>query len=1128
MRSSVSLSLRNRRPFPSVGIPQVSWGCLLVLCLGAMTAPADIAVAPSNTGVVTWLPGAPLLTDLDGTRFTQHSTSNFTVSYELPTEFDWDGIMVRWKDFATENVSAIPTFVFGVRGDPDEIKVEFEDTNSIKTIAHLQNVSNSWQYYAIPATAITNDITRMKVISFVVDHNMAGAGNYTGTFEVIVQGLTFDWRVDGSPTGPATALPNLPKVLLVGGANSDTVLVNTNATVIDISYAVPTGWSGASIVYDNRDTWPTNEFQSLMGFTNLVFGLWGDTKNVKVEFLDSSNAVMIATATNVGTGPAYYYFATGLLSNRLSEISAINFVVDSNLVGSGKLTGTLHIASGGLDYPIRISGAGSGPATVLPGEPAVDAVGGASSGTVVSVLSDSEILVQYSVTSGWSGASILYDDFTTGPVESSDLSSFPSLVFGISGTPSNVKCEVQDSTGHKAAATFTAIGPGLEYFAIESGHLTDKGVDRAHVSVISFVVDAALAGSNHLSGSLYIESGGLAFPLQLAGAVTGSPTILPPTPLDVTAVGGANPDTQVDQLSSSRFRVTYHVASGWSGGSILYDDFGSGPIETGDFSSLTTVVFAVRGDPGSVKLEFEDASTNKVEAVLLGVTNSLRYYEVSVPVLSNKGLKVQSVRMISFVVDSNRAGAAHLSGRFEVYSGGLTFRNLVYGKTDSDGDGLPDDWEEGNGTDPADDGSGNPANGAAGDEDGDGADNYEEYIAGTSATNGAQAPEIELMREGTNIVLATDGVGRREYRFYETDDLCTGVWARVGPALKMDTNAPVLAPQAIEQDDGRFYRCSIRLEDVTRLPGRPAVVVIGGGESNTVLLQLSSREFSVQYNVTSGWAGATLLYDDYGTPGIESCNYGAYSELAFAISGTPQSVKYEVEDASGQKIAGLFRYVTNALNRYTLDTSLLSAAGVDLSQIRFINFLVDAGSAGTNNLIGAFSVQTWGLNYLIETAGQGAGAATTLPAGPPVISNLGGGQSTNHWNQQGVTNIVVPYNVTATDSWDGVSILYDNYGTPQLENADFSDLSAVTFGIRGTPLSVKAEFEDIAANKVLAYFRGVTNTAVRYYAVALDDLEAGGLDPGHVRFINFVVDQNAAGPGNYTGTFSIVTGGLSP
>lgn len=1098
---------------------------ILVLAVGQVVS-ADVSINPTTTGDVTWLPGGPLITDLDGTKFAQHSSSNFTVSYQLPTEYDWDGIMVRWDDWGPRNLSSISTFVFGVRGTANKIKVEFQAISGAKSIAVLQGVTNTWQYYHIPSSSLTNDRSQMQVISFVTDSGLAGTIK-TGTYDVVVQGLTFDWRVNGSGSGAPSALPNLPKVVQVGGANPGTVIVNTNPSVIETSYDVHGGWSGATIAYDDLDTWPITEYQNLTGFTNLVFGLWGDARNVKVEFLDKSNSVMIAVCTNVGATAKYYTFELGLLTNQISAISAINFVVDSNLVASGSLAGKLYVQSAGLNYNILVSGEGSGTPTVLPAEPALDQVGGANSDTLVSLGSDTNFVVYYTVTSGWSGASILYDDYATVPVESGNLSSFGSLVFGLSGNPTNVKCEIQDADGHKLSSTFTDVGPALKYYSISSTHLTNKHINRAAVTVISFVIDSTLAGAGNVTGSVAVATGGLKYPLQISPSVSGALTTLPPTPFDVTPVGGANQDTQVDQYSSGRFRVYYSVTSGWSGASILYDDFGSVPIEVGNFAGLTSVMFAVQGAPARIKVEFEDSATNKASGVLLGVSGELQYYRVDIGTLSNKGVNVQSVRMINFVVDSNLVGAAHFTGKFEVFTAGLTYRNLIFTKVDSDGDGLPDSWEEAHGMDPEDNGSGNPDNGKYGDADDDGVDNVTEYIAGTDASSDTSAPVVNIGRAGSNIDLSIDGFGRREYRFYRTDNLITGSWSRVGPVYKYATNGLVDLSEDLEFLAQFYYRCSINLEEVTRLAGRPQLIIVGGGETNTVLNQLSSSEFLAQYNVTQGWAGVTFLYDDYGTPELETKSFAGYSELTFAISGTPQSVKYEFVDSHTNSVVGWFEHVTNSWNSFTIDTGLLVAQGLDLSQIRFFNFMVDAGSAGPASLIGSFGVRTWGVAYAIEDSGSAVGTVTTLRPAAPVVGNVGGGQSTNQWVKYGVTNVYVSYNVTPADTWDGISMSYDNFGTPQLENSDYSETPSVTFGVMGTPQNVKVEFEDIATNKVVANFRSVTNT-LKYYTVKLDDLEAAGLNPGHMRFINFVIDQAAAGAGNYTGSFTVVTDGLAP
>ena len=379
-------------------------------------------INPLTTGDVTWLPDSPWVSGVNTTAVTQLSTSNFVVNYNLatngstggtfPGEPDWDAAMIYWDDFGEKNLSSITTFVFKVRGTAEKVKVEFESTNAFKTAAVLQGVNSTWQYYHIPASSIpSNNLKIMKVISFVAVYEDVGPVK-TGTFEVVVHGLTY-WPPAFITNGPATVLPNYPKVIRLGGANDDTVVANTT-NVITVTYNVSSEYAGATIQYGTRGT---NDSQNLSRYTNLIFGLLGDTKNVKIEFLDAFNNRATFLCTNVVSLVTNYYAIATTEINKMADIahiSAISFVVDRGLVAGGSLAGTLRIVSGGLYAEWFLNGTNTGPVTVLPNYPQVIPVGGANPYTVVTSTTNLiDVTYSFVSTGGWSGATILYDNYGT-------------------------------------------------------------------------------------------------------------------------------------------------------------------------------------------------------------------------------------------------------------------------------------------------------------------------------------------------------------------------------------------------------------------------------------------------------------------------------------------------------------------------------------------------------------------------------------------------------------------------------------------------------------------------------------------------------------------------------------------
>jgi len=117
---------------------------------------------------------------------------------------------------------------------------------------------------------------------------------------------------------------------------------------------------------------------------------------------------------------------------------------------------------------------------------------------------------------------------------------------------------------------------------------------------------------------------------------------------------------------------------------------------------------------------------------------------------------------------------------------------------DTDGDGLPDEWEQ------AFFGQTAAADRDA-DSDGDGMLNWQEYVAGTDPANALSYLKIDSITEGAGATLAFGAISNKTYSIQYTDAFGVGTWSRLADVAAQPTDR-----LEIFSDPGynntRFYR----------------------------------------------------------------------------------------------------------------------------------------------------------------------------------------------------------------------------------------------------------------------------------------------------------------------------------
>ncbi len=597
---------------------------------------------------------------------------------------------------------------------------------------------------------------------------------------------------------------------------------------------------------------------------------------------------------------------------------------------------------------------------------------------------------------GFAGGGFTYDDFgTPGTIESGNLSGLTELILGIQGDSTRLKFEIVDTLGHSSYVFLNNVASATEKFWRIPLSLFE-GVDLTKVRIMYLIVEG-----HGKSGQLLINR----LPDNViprdynpdATLTNNNITLLPDGTAGapkITSLGSGGNSSDSATVSDRGVLVTYNTgtaaggAGGFAGGGFTFDDFGTGPFESGNISGLTHLVFGVKGNSADLKLELVDKNGNSNFVRLHQVSSTTEQF-YKIPTAAFAGVDLTQLRIIYFIVEGHGK-----SGTLEINrlpsNPRLIDPDATLTENDLNQDQAPD---------------------------------YETFVTSLGSSGNSQ-DDVEFTDRGLlatyNTGTAAGGSGGFAGAGFTFDDFGTGPIETADLTLLDEFIIGVKGTESqlkLEVVDGaghssfvhirnisptqeKFYRIPTALFesqiDITQvriiyfiaeghgksgtfevnlLPTPPIVMpsatlttadivdfMNGGINSGAVttftvadpalgasaLVSSNGRGVDIQFNTgNDGFAGAGFSYDNFGTPATESTNLTGVT-LKVGFKGPALRVRMIVEDITGRPDMIYLDGIVSATEKvFEIPMSLFDE--IDLTKVKNI-FLLYEGDGITGTL----------------------------------------------------------------------------------------------------------------------------------------------------------------------------------